>query len=65
MEIRQATASDFDQIWAILYETFKLGDTYTFSPDTTREEAYHLWMEMPLVTYVALENEHIEWVPIL
>ncbi len=59
MEIRQATASDFDQIWAILHETFKLGDTYTFSPDTTREEAYHLWMEMPLATYVALEYEHI------
>lgn len=59
MEIRKAENSDFDQIWAILHETFLKGDTYTFSPDTSREEAFHLWMEMPLATYVAIENEQI------
>ena len=59
MDIRKAEASDFTQIWEILHETFLQGDTYTFSPDTTKEEAYHLWMEMPLATYVAIKNDQI------
>lgn len=59
MEIRRAEISDFDQIWGILHETFLKGDTYTFSPDTSKEEAFQLWMETPLATYVAIVNEQI------
>lgn len=59
MYLRIAESLDFDQIWPILHETFLKGDTYTFSPDTTKEEAFHLWMKIPLVTYVAIENEQI------
>ena len=59
MEIRRAKISDFDHIWAILHETFLKGDTYTFSPDTSKVEAFHLWMETPLATYVAIVKEQI------
>lgn len=59
IEIRRAENEDFDQIWLILHEVFLKGNTYAFSPDTTREEAFQLWIEMPLATYVATENSHL------
>lgn len=57
--IRQAEARDFAEIWPILHNVFSRGDTYVFPPDISKEESYHIWMEIPLVTYVALENEQI------
>lgn len=57
--IRKAEGSDFEQIWPILQEIFQKGETYTFSPDITREEVFHIWMEIPSSTYVATENELI------
>ena len=57
--IRKAEEADFEQIWTILQEVFQKGDTYAFSPDITREEVFHIWMEIPLNTYVATENELI------
>ncbi|MDF2636409.1 MAG: sortase-like acyltransferase [Pelosinus sp.] len=59
IKIRRATNIDFDEIWTILHETFLKGDTYVFSPDTSKEEGFHIWMETPLATYVAIENEKI------
>jgi len=57
--IRKVEGSDFDRIWTILHEVFQKGDTYAFSPDITREEVFHIWMEIPLNTYVATENDLI------
>jgi len=57
--IRQADASDFTEIWPILHDVFNQGDTYVFSPDISKEESFCIWMKIPLVTYVALENERI------
>jgi len=56
IEIRKAENEDFDQIWTILHEAFLEGHTYALSPDTSKEEAFLLWVEMPLATYVAIEN---------
>ena len=51
--IRKAIAADFDRIWAIFQPIVRAGETYAFDPDTTREQAYQLWMEAPRETYVA------------
>jgi ribosomal protein S18 acetylase RimI-like enzyme len=59
MAIRRAEASDFSEIWPILSEVFSRGDTYSFSPDTSEQEGFRIWMEMPLATYVAVENGRI------
>ncbi|HBW34278.1 MAG: acetyltransferase [Peptococcaceae bacterium BRH_c23] len=59
MVIQKAEEADFEQIWTILQEVFQKGDTYAFSPDITREEVFHIWMEVPLDTYVAIENDLI------
>lgn len=59
MEIRKAEKGDFEEIWPILQEVFSKGNTYTFSPNISKEEAFNIWMEIPLVTFVALENHRI------
>jgi len=59
VSIRRAAASDFTEIWPILHDIFSQGNTYVFPPDTTVEEAYHIWMETPVAIYVALENAQI------
>ncbi len=57
--IRKATDQDFVGIWDIFHQVVKTGDTYTYAPDTTKEEAYSLWMPPQKETYVALINEVI------
>ena len=59
IEIRKAENEDFEQIWTILHEAFVMGDTYAFSPDTSMEETFDIWMKIPLITYIAIENELI------
>jgi ribosomal protein S18 acetylase RimI-like enzyme len=53
-EIKPAGREDFAHIWPIIHQVLRKGDTYSFSPATTREEAFHIWMETPLATYVAV-----------
>lgn len=57
--IKRATNNDFDCIWPILHEVFSKGDTYAFSPETTKEEAFALWMEKPKATYIALLDNDV------
>lgn len=59
ISIRKAEAADFAEIWPILHEVFSQGDTYSFSPDTSREEGFHIWLEIPLTTYVAMEDGQV------
>ena len=56
--IRQAYQKDFDSIWQIFHEVVKTGDTYVYDPNTTKEEAYELWMKQPYV-YVALVDDQV------
>ncbi len=59
LEIRRATQEDYEKIWPMLSEVFKRGETYPYSPSTTKEEAFTIWMDMPLATYVAIKDEQI------
>lgn len=45
LEITKATDSDFDGIWEIFYSVVATGDSYIYPPETTKEEAYKIWME--------------------
>ena len=51
--VREASAEDEDAIWSIFAQVVAAGDTYPFAPDTDREEALRLWLELPRATYVA------------
>ena len=59
MCIRQATDSDFDQIWPIFSDVVSAGETYGYRTDTDAAQAQHLWMQYPRVTYVAEEDQRI------
>jgi ribosomal protein S18 acetylase RimI-like enzyme len=59
IEIRKAKEKDWDKIWPIIHAVFKGGDTYPYSPQTSKEEAYNIWMITPTATYVALQNGKI------
>ena len=53
MRIREATESDFEDIWPIFHEIVSAGETYAYPPNTTKQEAKRLWMQLPRKTYVA------------
>ena len=57
--IRKATSQDFDEIWEIFHQVISSGDTYPYSPQTTKEEAFDLWMAPDKDTYVGLLNNKI------
>ena len=59
IEIREAIDNDFDNIWTIFHSVVKKGDTYAFSPETTKEEAYDIWMKKPVATYAAASEGNI------
>ncbi|ORE85806.1 histone acetyltransferase HPA2/related acetyltransferase [Oceanococcus atlanticus] len=59
MQIRQATAQDFDQIWPFFKAIAAAGDTYAYPRDIDKNDAYRLWMEAPRKTYVAHDQGQI------
>lgn len=61
MEIREATGDDWPEIWPFFREIVAAGETYTFDPGTTSEEARHLWMvhDAPMHVAVAATDERV------
>ncbi|WP_428026748.1 N-acetyltransferase family protein [Arcobacter sp.] len=59
MNIREAKKEDFDAIWPIFSEIVKAGETYAYNRDTTKEQAFHIWMEGLRKTFVFEENGNI------
>jgi ribosomal protein S18 acetylase RimI-like enzyme len=53
VNIRPATAADFAAIWPIFREIARAGDTYAYPADISKEEAEHVWMQLPRQTFVA------------
>lgn len=53
MPIREATADDFESIWEFFREIVAAGETYGFDRETSKEDAFRLWMDSPRKTYVA------------
>ena len=53
INIREASDTDFEEIWPIFHKIVSAGDTYAYPQNTTREEAFRLWMQLPQRTYVA------------
>lgn len=56
VKIRQAGEADWASIWPIFHEVVAAGDTYPYPPGTDYEEGYHLWMEVPERTYLAIDE---------
>ena len=59
MLIREATESDFAGIWPIFQAIVAQGDTYVFSPEATRNDAFAYWFGPGVSSYVAEEDGRI------
>jgi ribosomal protein S18 acetylase RimI-like enzyme len=57
LEIRAYCEADWPAILPILQETFRAGDTYAFSPQSTEAEIHRIWIEAPARTFVACEPD--------
>jgi len=53
LRIRQANSSDTDSVWQIFRAVVAGGDTYTFDPDISRDEALAYWLHPSNRSYVA------------
>lgn len=59
MNIREASSTDFDQIWPIFHEIVSAGETYAFRRETSWDEAMQIWMERPRKTFVVEDEGQI------
>jgi ribosomal protein S18 acetylase RimI-like enzyme len=59
MQIRPATDSDSDSIWAILEPMIRSGETYTLPQKLSRDEALAFWREPGHEVFVAEHQSEI------
>jgi len=59
IEIRKATDTDHVAIWEIIHRVLQGGDTYSFAPESTREQMMAYWFAPGKHTYVALYDGKI------
>lgn len=55
--IREITKADFESFWPTFSEIIQAQETYAFDPDMTPEQAFTLWCEVPVKTFVFVEND--------
>lgn len=59
INIRKATANDWPAIWRIIQPVFSAGESYAYSPDISEQSARHIWLEVPMETYVAVNEANV------
>ena len=56
VEIREIAAQEFGLLWPIFHEVVAAGDTYSYAPDITLEEARRLWTSAGTRCFIALSD---------
>ena len=59
LNIRPATNKDHDAIWDIFHAVVAPGDTYSFDPQMSREDALAYWFGARTQTYVAEQDRQV------
>ena len=60
MEIRKASEeADFEAMWSIFQAVVATGDTYVFSPTTSRQDCHAYWFGPGMTSFVATEGLRI------
>lgn len=57
--IREMTRSDFDTFWPTFEKVINAQETYAFDPNMNQEQAYQLWCELPLKTFVYVSDGQV------
>ena len=47
LEIREIGADEFDLVWPIFHAVVAAGDTYSYAPDISLDEARAMWTSAP------------------
>jgi ribosomal protein S18 acetylase RimI-like enzyme len=55
LAVREIGGDEFECVWPLFHEVVGAGDTYSYSPDMTLEEARALWTTPPARCFVAEE----------
>ncbi len=58
IKIRPFEENDWMATWQIIEPVFRAGETYAFSPDISEDEAQRVWVELPLVSFVAVDEKN-------
>jgi ribosomal protein S18 acetylase RimI-like enzyme len=59
LQIRKATEQDESQIWEIIKSVIASGDTYVFSPNSSKEKMLAFWCGADKKTFVAVLEEKL------
>jgi len=60
VQIRDFEDDDWSQVWPIVREVVRAGDTFTYDPEMTVEQAHDVWVQRsPGRTVVALDGDTI------
>jgi L-amino acid N-acyltransferase YncA len=60
MEIREFTEADWAGVWTIFQSVVAAGETYTYDPLWTEQQAHDIWVEpAPGRTFVAVDSDRI------
>lgn len=57
--IKPITRSEFESFWPVFSRVIQAQETYAFAPDMALEQAYELWCELPLRTFVYVEQGEV------
>jgi len=57
--IRRFASADWPQVWGILRPVFRAGETYAVDPQISEQDAFAMWIEKPLETWVAADGDRI------
>lgn len=57
--IRRIATSEFESVWPIFREVLATGDTYTYPPGLTLEQARTMWTAPPAQCFVAEANGEV------
>ena len=55
-QIREVLNQDFDQIWKFFQPIVVKGETYPYPINTSKEEAFRLWIKEVHKTFICFEN---------
>ena len=58
-QIREARNQDFEQIWKIFQPIVAKGETYSYPRNSSKEDAYRIWIKESQKTFVCVENNEI------
>jgi L-amino acid N-acyltransferase YncA len=60
VNIREFTEADWPAVWAIYQVVVAAGETYTYDPAWTEQQAHDVWVEpAPGRTFVAIDNDRV------